>query len=206
MEPSGLRNRSTIDEMVFRGIRVSGRWRLVRALLAVPIAGASMSSCSSSGSGGSSGGAATSVEIRGLCDAQCARRARCNPQAPTDAGAPCAASCIQDLGHLAENVRGDITRALTACYDALACGVNDDGCMAQAVVAIGQSPDAQIHSQDVQRCLQKQDECAMTQFSFSDDICGTLIMIIPSKRAELARCFDGPCELFGPCAGPIVGP
>ena len=172
---------------------------------AIPLLAISMASCSSGGAGSSSGGAATSAEIRGLCDAQCARQARCNPQVPSDAGAPCSTSCIQNLGHIAENVRGDFARALTACYDALACGMNDDGCTGEAAIAIGLSPDAQIHSQDVQMCLQTQDACAGTSGSFSDDNCGTLIMLIPSKRAELARCFDGPCELVLQCMDPIVG-
>jgi hypothetical protein len=166
------------------------------------------SSCSSSPTGGgASGGAATSAEIQSLCDAQCARSARCRPPAtdPSDGSLPCVTSCIQDLGHLAENVRGDITRALTACYDALACGVNDDGCTTQAVAAIGQSPDAQIHSQDVQTCLRKQDACASTPGYFSDDLCGTMVMLIPTKRADIARCFDGPCELVPACIDPIVG-
>jgi hypothetical protein len=124
---------------------------------------------------------------------------------PTDAGAPCSTSCVQDLGHLGENVRGDYARALAACYDQLACGTNDDGCTAQAATAIGLSPDAEIHSQDVQRCLQKQAECAGTDGSFSDDLCGTLIMLIPAKRADLARCFEGSCDAVLLCADPIVG-
>jgi hypothetical protein len=167
----------------------------------------STSSCSSSPAGSSyGGGAATPTEIQSLCDAQCARQARCNPgTSASDASAPCATSCVQDLGHLAENVRGDIARALAACYDTLVCGMNDDGCLGQAVVASGESPDAELHSQDVQMCLQKQDACAATSSSFSDDHCGTLILLIPSKRAELARCFDGPCELVPACIDPIVG-
>jgi len=191
--------------MVFRGIR-AGRGRMIRVLLAVPIVGAA-AACSPGPAGGSSGGAATPTEIQSLCDAQCARRARCNPPATgsSDGAVPCSTSCVQDLGHLAENVRGDITRALTACHDALACGVSDDGCLTQAVVATGQSPDAQINSQDVQMCLSKHEACAGTSGSFSDDLCGTMIALIPSKRAELARCFDGPCELVPPCIDPIVG-
>jgi hypothetical protein len=102
-------------------------------------------------------------------------------------------------------VRGDIARALAACYDALACGMGDDGCTTQAVIATGQSPDAEIHSQDVQTCLQKQDACSTTSGSFSDDLCGTMILLTSSKRAELARCFEVPCELVHACIDPIVG-
>jgi hypothetical protein len=83
--------------------------------------------------------------------------------------------------------------------------MSDDGCLTQAVVATGQSPDAQIHSQDVQMCRQKQSACATTSGSFSDDLCGTMVMLIPSKRADLTRCFEGPCELVPACIDPIVG-
>lgn len=54
-------------------------------------------------------------------------------------------------------------------------------------------------------CLRKQSDCATTSGSFSDDLCGTMVMLVPSKRAELARCFEGPCELVPACIDPIVG-
>lgn len=198
-------NREAARRGVFVFLKRARRRALVSAALAPAIW--LVASCDSETTGASSGGgSATPTEMQRLCDAQCARRARCNPQASSDGGtAPCSSSCVQDFGHLAETIRGDVARALADCYDGLACGVNDDICTTQAIVAIGISPDAAIHSQDVQKCLGKREACASMSSSFSDDVCGTMLLLIPSKRADLARCFEGPCELVKTCMDPIVG-
>jgi hypothetical protein len=122
-----------------------------------------------------------------------------------DAGA-CADSCAADLGHLATAVRGDIARGLATCYATLQCGVNDDGCTTQAfAAATGGGVDAAIHAPDVQACLDKHRECAGTSGSFSDDTCGTMLLLVDAKRAETARCLQGSCDALRACLAPIFG-
>jgi hypothetical protein len=41
--------------------------------------------------------------------------------------------------------------------------------------------------------------------AFNDDLCGTMVMLISAKRAELARCLDGPRDLVPACIDPSVG-
>jgi hypothetical protein len=166
--------------------------------------------CSSNSSTGRSqsgpqAGAATAGEIDGLCDAQCARSARCNKVDGMPGSATCPQSCKDDLGNLATSVRGDIVRSLTDCYTNLACGVNDDRCLGDAVVATGEPLDAALHAPDVTSCLQKEIECHETAGAFSDDDCGTLAVLVAAKRAEAGHCFTLPCEAIPMCLAPIFG-
>jgi hypothetical protein len=165
--------------------------------------------CSGQTRDGSPGGpharAASTSEVKDLCNAQCNRSARCAP-AGTPVDTICPQDCEEDLGNLATAIRSDIAGYLKTCYDNLECGKNDDRCLGDAVVATGEGVDAALHAPDVSSCLMKQKECHGTPGAFSDDTCGTMVALIAAKRAEAAHCFTLPCESIPPCLSPIFGP
>ncbi len=99
-----------------------------------------------------------------------------------------------------------MVRSLTGCYATLACDMNDDGCLARAVVSPGESVDAALHAPDVSACLRKEKECHGTPGAFSDDICGNMVALVAAARAEAAQCFSLQCEAIPPCLKPIFGP
>lgn len=156
--------------------------------------------------GGGSNVAATSAELLANCDASCGRQARCGPNGtPVDAGVHCSESCVAKLGNLAKHARADIVRALAACYSALPCGPSDDSCSGTAVTQTGQKLDAAIHAPDVEACLKKQAECKGGPGAFSDDTCGTMLMLVDSARSTTASCFTGACAGIPACLQPIFG-
>src|SRR4051812_14364790 len=115
---------------------------------------------------------ATTSEIDELCHAECTRSAKCNTvQTPDEQAPTCPARCEGKLGNLATAVRGDVARYLARCYDALPCGMNDDRCLGEAIIATGEPLDAALHAPDVSSCLQKEMECHGTSGAFSDDEC-----------------------------------
>ena len=160
------------------------------------------------GTGSPSTTPASAAQVEDLCAAQCDRSARCGTGDPLgeEQTPECVDSCAQDLGPLGENVRADFLRQLTDCTSNLECGTNDDVCMDRAIVVTGESIDAALHTPEVQDCLRKQDECAGTEGSFSDDQCGALLFLIDGARAQAAACFGEPCGELSACLEPIFGP
>ena len=167
--------------------------------------------CASDGggqpSGGGAGSDATPDAVRDMCRASCARSARCNTSStPRDAGAGCVSGCTSKLGDFATGLRSDVVAHLEECFDALACGMSDDPCTANALVASGESVDAALHASDVERCLDVNKQCAGTPGDFSDDTCGILPLLVTGRRAALARCFEGDCSAVAPCLQAQFGP
>lgn len=160
--------------------------------------------------GGGSNTPPTTAELNAFCDAQCSRSTRCGAEPVSgDAGVPtaeqCRTSCVSDLGVVGQHVREDILVALTECMETLSCDTNDDICSSQALESIGGDPNQAAQSPDVQACLSKHDACAGTSGSFTDDLCGTLLMLIDSQRTAAANCFERACEDLPACLGPIFG-
>jgi hypothetical protein len=160
--------------------------------------------------GGGSNTPPTTAELDAFCDAQCSRSSRCGAEPVSgDGGVPtaeqCRAGCISNLGVLAQHVRGDILVAMTECMETLSCDTSDDICSSRALESIGGDPNQAAQSADVQACLSKHDACAGTTGAFSDDLCGTVLMLIDTQRTAAANCFERACEDLPACLGPIFG-
>jgi hypothetical protein len=180
-----------------------------RGLLAALVAVA-CSSEPASGSAAPSQVAATLSDIHAMCEAECARSARCGASsaAGPDAGAHCVSGC--ERGWTVDNVknaRADVPRAVAGCAETLPCGTSDDACIGRAVAAnLGQTVDASVHAPDIVACLSKQRECAATPAQFSDDLCGSLAMMVEPVRARAEECFTGTCEAVLQCMKPLAFP
>ena len=161
------------------------------------------------GSGGSADIVASSTEVQSFCEAQCARSAKCGspPAGATDAGG-CVAECRHKLGPLAAGLRADVVRNLAACFPTVPCGQSDDICTDRAIEATGLGLDAALHDPDMKACLAKRDACKGTPGAFSDDDCGTLLMLISSKRTQAVSCFAqaATCDSIPACLSPVFGP
>jgi hypothetical protein len=174
-----------------------------RVLGAVALALTALASCSDGESSevGSST-PATQRELTAVCDAQCTRSERCNPEDPVDA--TCVGDCVADLGIFANGARGDLIRALADCERDWPCDMSDDECTAIAFETVGEDPDQVIQSPDIQQCLAKEMECRETEGDFSDDLCGVLPFLVRSKRSEMARCFERGCDEVTACLAPLA--
>jgi hypothetical protein len=153
------------------------------------------------GTGGPANEPSSAEQLQTLCTAQCARSARCSA---SDAGvlvedaSQCDSTCDAELGTLAGKVRADAVAVIAECFDSLACGVNDDGCLNQALQLVGATAETPI----VMQCLTKEDQCQGTPGDFLDDICATLALLIESEKAAASRCLERPCDEVPSCLAP----
>lgn len=106
--------------------------------------------------------------------------------------------CDAELGTLAGRVRADAVAVLKECFDSLACDVNDDMCLNQALELVG----ADIQTPIVMQCLTKEDQCQGTPGDFRDDICATLALLIESEKTAASRCLERPCAEVPSCLAP----
>lgn len=155
---------------------------------------------------------ATGAQVDDFCRSQCERVQTCTPELDpgADAGAPssvtgCVSECRGSFGPLAANLQARFVQALADCFEALDCDETDDACGERALEAIGVDPEEVNESPQVRRCFDRQDDCQDTEGAFSDDLCGTIPVLIDSKRAEMNRCLRSECEDIPTCLGPIVG-
>jgi hypothetical protein len=145
-------------------------------------------------------------DLEATCRSECDWQARCHVPSPNtpDAGTSCVQTCLGKLGPIDRHVRLDVTRALTSCYEGLACGGNDDGCTTMALASIGGSVDAAIHAPDVTACLAKHEACKATSddiLADLDDVCSILPLLVDEERAALMKCFERPCSEVTACTG-----
>ncbi len=168
-----------------RGYALPVRARLLLAIPALACSGTSAGSASSVG--------ATPAEVLRLCDAQCQRQERCDPQ---DVDPQCVASCTGKLDH-PENLRSDFLTRLASCTASLPCERKDDDCTDEAVRAI--DPNAESNPL-LLRCQAIQDECG----GFSDDACVGAVFFTDAARQALADCLERPCEAVGACVQALI--
>jgi hypothetical protein len=175
-----------------------------RVLGAVALALAALAGCSdgeSSSGSGSSTVPASEAQIVAICEAQCDRRQRCFPE---DAESTCVESCAAESSVFTNGLRADLAVALADCQRDWPCGMNDDECTVVAFETVGEDPDRVLQSPDIQQCLAKEQECRGTEGDFSDDLCGVLAFLVPSKRSEMARCFERGCGEVTACLAPLA--
>jgi hypothetical protein len=145
--------------------------------------------CSNTGSGGlgDTSGGATAGDVGDLCATRCARNERCGSPDPT-----CQDNCGNDLQH-PENYRADVIDAFTACLASLACDMNDDSCLEQALNTV--TPNWQQDAL-LNECSTRHDAC---QSSFSDDFCAAAVYFTETGRQRLRECINLDCAAISAC-------
>jgi hypothetical protein len=149
-----------------------------------------------------SSGTAAPDSVTAVCQAQCDRSARCRPDAST-AVAGCVADCAG--GFAPQPIfRPGVLSSIAGCLSGLQCGVSDDGCTTQAVVA--QNPNWQLDPA-FNACLAKKSECqAGGAGSFSDDNCIAVFLTTDAVAAAFNACIAGACSTIDACITSVIGP
>ena len=136
-----------------------------------------------------------------VCEAQCDRNERCQSN-PGESREVCLAGCVDDAP-AASIFRPGVLSTWAACLSKLECGVSDDQCLLEVVVA--QDPNWETNPQH-QACLDREQACDGTASadSFSDDMCVAYFLCTPAITAQVDACLSGACDTIGACLDTVL--
>jgi hypothetical protein len=133
---------------------------------------------------------ATTTEVQSLCDAACDFEVTtCDEDACGECGL-----VIEDNIY-----RKEFVDTLTTC---LASAVCDDGeeCVFSGLFAVTggdiNNPTPLFNNEDVVACKARYEECNKV---FADDLCTTLVALVPSQLETANACLENSCETIETC-------
>lgn len=142
--------------------------------------------------------AATKADLDAYCDAYCGWRERCqNPRSD------CRPGCQQEAGGAYTNYKAAFFKGMTECYTTHECGKSADACFTEAAQKI--APDW-ASDPDFRRCNEVRQSCAAAEKpSFSDDYCGSVLVLTGAGTSAFLACLERPCEEMRDCLKGVVG-
>jgi hypothetical protein len=139
---------------------------------------------------GSPAGAASAADVRALCEAKCARAARCGGASASS----CTAACVTDAKDWKlDGLGSGPVQTVAECYEGLACNADVQQCQGAAAKDL------------VDEC---RSQFAACPFVADLAYCELVGLSHEAVRAQVSACIHGPCEasdVLYDCVEAVVG-
>ena len=150
---------------------------------------------------GACGGGGQPDSVLALCEAGCDRHQRCQSN-PDESREDCLADCVDNAPR--ESIfKPGLLSTWAACLSKLECGVGDDQCLLEVVVA--QDPNWETNPKH-QACLARAQACGVgpSGDSISDDACVVYFLSTPAVGAQVDACLSEACATIGACLDTVL--
>jgi len=151
--------------------------------------------------------AASEADLLGLCEASCGWQNRCGEGSKKECTSFCKKSFISGVN---PPLQATFVRATTSCFKTLRCGVTDDTCGHQGLLAVDKD---YKNSAFVKRCLKAQRKCEdaiptppkngssldTSAQTFSNDLCTMGVSFTSTGQAKAEQCFALSCSQVSSC-------
>lgn len=144
------------------------------------------------------GRAADGEDLALYCNERCAWQERCGK-----AKSGCSLECQTEAASFYTNYRAEFFDGMSECFRTLACGVNDDTCVAAGTQRV---EPAILDNSAFQRCQSVRTGCkAAEKPTFSDDYCASVVVLVSSAQDRVEECYQLACDQMKACLSAILG-